>query len=359
MALPGKILNLTLTQVRLGNGDPAVRLKFDHDPNATSYVATRQAGLPVEIEIPAPDDHHGSAAFVLFDDPVGVGDYTYSVAGVSTEGTGEYSDTATISVVAPALVATLTAVEVVRADGKVGVEFAFDYQDGVTGYRFVRQDPSGPVTYTFSQPALPPSNRRLLYQDFYVVSPGDYTYSVYAVNGTLAGDPTDVTVSLTTADGGVPGTGSTSYTAGLSNPGVVRWTFRDVWGTGGTEQVYTFEINPNEGGSPTIQKNIAVATNVGPNRGAILQEGQNTAPVLNFSGVLITQTHYEALETWFDKKILLELKDDLGRTFRGVFSSFEPTRVRKPYNPWYHSYTAQFTVFGYKNASGQIRYGRF
>lgn len=359
MAVPSKVLNLTLAQIRGADGSPGVRLKFDHDPTATSYVATRTAGMAVEIQIPGPDDHHGDVTFVEYYDYVGVGDYTYTVAGVNADGTGPYSDPASISVVPPGIMTNLTATEVIRSDGKVGVRFEFDYMAGVTGYRFVRQDPAGPVTYTLSQPGLPPSNRRLLYDDYYVSSPGDYSYSVYAVNGTLAGANTTKTVSLTAVDGGVPGTGSDSYTGGLYNPGVVRWSFRDVWGTGGTQQIYTFEINPNEGGSPTIQKNIAVATNVGPNRGAVLQEGQNTAPILSFSGLIITQTHYEALESWFDKKILLELKDDLGRTFRGVFSSFEPNRIRKPFNPWYHTYSAQFTCFGYKNASGQIRYGRF
>lgn len=127
----------------------------------------------------------------------------------------------------------------------------------------------------------------------------------------------------------------------------------------GVAPSYVWEINPNQGGSPQVSKNMNIVYNVGPNRGGIIQEGQSTAPILSFSGVLITQSHYEALETWFDKRVLIELTDDLGRTFRGVFSAFSPERVRKPYNPWYHTYQAQFTVFGYKNASGQIRYGRF
>lgn len=148
-----------------------------------------------------------------------------------------------------------------------------------------------------------------------------------------------------------------AYTTGY-NSSVTRWTFKDVWSTT-TNTIYTFEVNPNQGGSPQVTKNLNIAYNVGPNRGGILQEGQSTVPVLTFSGLLLTQTHYEAMETWFDKRVLIELKDDLGRTFRGVFSSFNPTRVRKPFNPWYHTYDAAFTCHGYKNASGQIRYGRF
>lgn len=147
-----------------------------------------------------------------------------------------------------------------------------------------------------------------------------------------------------------------AYTTGYSGT-VVRWKFTDLYGA--TPNVYTFEINPNEGGSPSVQKNMNIVYNAGPNRGGIIQEGQSTVPILSFSGLILTQTHYEALEMWFDKRVLLELDDDLGRKFRGVFSAFEPTRVRKPFNPWYHTFTGQFTCYGYKNASGQIRYGRF
>lgn len=140
---------------------------------------------------------------------------------------------------------------------------------------------------------------------------------------------------------------------------VIRWTFTDVWETGPEPYVYTFDINPNQGGSPQVQKQFAVNTNAGPNRGGILQEGQSTPPILTFGGVILTQHHYEALETWYDKRILIELADDLGRIFRGAFSNFAPSRERRAFNPWYHTFQAGFTVYGYKNASGEFRYGRF
>lgn len=457
MALPVKVVGLTLTQVRRSTDQRVgVRLEFAYQEGVTGYIGT-QSGPgatpttePYSFSIPQGDDHHATPPSIVFDHYGGgltEGTFTFTVAAVNADGTGPKSDPATITFTAPPALTNVVTSEIIRSDGKVGVQFEFDYQNDVSGYRFTRQDAQGPVTYTFPQPALAPSNRRLIYRDFYVTSPGTYAYTIRAVNGTILGVSSDHTQALTAEDGGVIGDvvgGDPSYTGGLRNPGVVRWVFRDVWGRGGgggsgeTETavllrlrdevrsgikdlnriradvdrlaygdetthfeplpvpperdyehlmtdaklvsrireiynnrgvpistavsggtLYVFEINPNEGGSPAIQKNIAVATNVGPNRGAILQEGQNTAPILSFSGLIITQTHYEALETWFDKKVLLELTDDLGRTFRGVFSAFDPTRIRKPFNPWYHSYTAQFTCFGYKNASGQIRYGRF
>lgn len=134
----------------------------------------------------------------------------------------------------------------------------------------------------------------------------------------------------------------------------VKWVFEDFW-NGGT---YTFEINPNEGGSPSVTKNIHAAQNTGPNRTGILQEGTSQISSIAFSGVVITQTQYEAMETWFDKRVLIKLTDDLGRTFYGVFSKWNPKRQRRASHQWYHTYDAEFQVVAYTNASGTRTFGR-
>lgn len=138
----------------------------------------------------------------------------------------------------------------------------------------------------------------------------------------------------------------------------VKWTFTDYWQVGPPPYTYTWEINPNEGGSPEITKNISVFENVGPNRLGLLMEGQSSIPILNFSGVILTQSHYEALEHWFDHRILIKLDDDLERSFYGVFSKLSPKRSRRASNPWYHTYDATFHASGYRNASGTTVYGR-
>lgn len=127
-----------------------------------------------------------------------------------------------------------------------------------------------------------------------------------------------------------------------------------------TEQadIYTWEINPNDGGTPTVIKNILMSQTVGPNRVNILQEGQSQAPLLDFSGVILTQTQLEAMEDWFNRRILIKVTDDLGREFYGVFSTWTPKRVRRSSNPWYHTYDAEFTLSAYRNASGDWMYGR-
>lgn len=122
--------------------------------------------------------------------------------------------------------------------------------------------------------------------------------------------------------------------------------------------VYTFDINPNDGGSPEASKNMTMLQNTGPNRMNLVQEGNSVVPTLTFAGVILAQEQYENLEYWFDRRVLIEMRDDLGRTFYGVFSKFSPKRVRRPYNPWYHTYDAEFAVTAYINASGQRVYGR-
>lgn len=141
---------------------------------------------------------------------------------------------------------------------------------------------------------------------------------------------------------------------------VVRWTFTDVNQAGEAPWEYTFAINPNDGGTPTATKNVTtLAAGSGADGGAVVQEGAMIAPEMSFSGVILAQSHLEAFERWFNKRILIEITDDLGRSFRGVFTKWEPQRSYRPRNPWFHTFSAGFTLVGYKNASGEELYGRF
>lgn len=139
---------------------------------------------------------------------------------------------------------------------------------------------------------------------------------------------------------------------------VVRWKFTDVWGTGPTPHSYTFHINPNQASSAQVEKSFNLQGNAG-GQGIIVQEGRMTVPQLQFSGVIVKREHFEALELWFIRRIVLDLEDDLGRLYRGIFASFAPERPYRPRNFWYHTYTASFQTMAYRNASGQVLYGRF
>lgn len=137
---------------------------------------------------------------------------------------------------------------------------------------------------------------------------------------------------------------------------VVQWSMMDYYQA--TPDIYYFEINPNDGGSPAVTKQMTLLQSAGPNRMNLVQEGNTVAPTLSFSGVILEQVQYENLELWFDRRALIKLVDDLERTFFGVFSKFTPKRLRRPNNPWYHTYDAEFAVTAYINASGHRVYGR-
>lgn len=193
-----------------------------------------------------------------------------------------------------------------------------------------------------------------VYNDPTVVNGATYTYSVaaYSTDATpvLGSDSTGAVVAIP---------GAPTDPGAVTVPiGVVRWRFTDVYNSGPAPYTYTFDINPNTGGSPAGEKTITTSYSLGPNNQTVLQEGHFTVPDLTFSGVILSRHHYETLEFWFSKRVLLRLDDDLGRIFTGVFAKFTPKRERRASNPWYHTYDADFLVMSYLSASGQRIYGR-
>jgi len=113
---------------------------------------------------------------------------------------------------------------------------------------------------------------------------------------------------------------------------VVRWQFYDTV----TGDSYTFEFNPSEGGSPAYERNLNVQrTTAGA---LIVLEGTQNPQTLNFSGTILTQEHYEALTTWMENRHVLQLTDDLNRSWYVVLQSFQPQRVRSATRPWKHTY---------------------
>ncbi len=134
---------------------------------------------------------------------------------------------------------------------------------------------------------------------------------------------------------------------------VVRWKLTDVR----TGTFHVVEINPNDGGSISLNKAVATHNPIGPGRRTILSEGRITPGPQEFSGSILTQEHFEALEEWALKRTLIQVEDDLGRKFQGVLTSWQPHRVRRTFNPWYHTYSAVVTVSAFTTAAGVTRFG--
>lgn len=118
---------------------------------------------------------------------------------------------------------------------------------------------------------------------------------------------------------------------------VVKWKFNDTVAA----QIYTFEINPSDGGSPSYKKNITFKNTAAPNGRTLIFEGRDEPVTFSFSGTILTQTQFEAFETWFLKRRQIIVTDDLNRSYSVYITSFDPKRVRASTAPWKHTYTCE------------------
>lgn len=118
----------------------------------------------------------------------------------------------------------------------------------------------------------------------------------------------------------------------------IAWIFEDpVEGT--TEYM---QINPNEGASPSFQKNLTKKTTSAGR--PLVQEGQDSLSQFDFSGVILQKSQYDFLYKAWSKRHPVVLTDDLGRRFTIYFESFEPTRKLSRTYPWRHEYHASTVV---------------
>lgn len=120
---------------------------------------------------------------------------------------------------------------------------------------------------------------------------------------------------------------------------LLRWTFSEVGGS----DTFTFPINPKEGGSPKYEKNINQQATAAGNR-VLLFEGADSVPVMEFSGIALSQSHVEALLLWFRKRRLVYITDDLSRTYTVYITGLVRTRVRAAFRPYKHDYSVTALV---------------
>jgi hypothetical protein len=242
---------------------------------------------------------------------------------------------------------------------QISWDFNQDYASPYTVYR------NGTVLATGIVPPLPSTLlvyfSRLGYKDATIVGGQSYVYYVtQTTSGTESAPSSLVAIQIpynNTTNPIIPP--QTVPPTPPVNGAVVKWSFTDVFQKGVPPYQYVFEINPNDGGSPVMQKNFNFSHSVGPRRGSIIQEGASEAPRVAFSGIILSREQYYAIEFWYQKRIMLDLTDDLGRTFRGALDSWTPKRSRRSQNFWYHTYDAEFVVYAWSDDTGQPIYGRF
>lgn len=121
---------------------------------------------------------------------------------------------------------------------------------------------------------------------------------------------------------------------------VVRWTFSDP----STLETWTFTINPREDNTPGFEKNHTYANTSAPDGKVLVFEGRDNVRRGGFSGVLLTEEHYNTLHTWWDKRNQIEVTDDLGRSHSIIIEKFLPKRRRSQRYPWAHDYEVEYVV---------------
>lgn len=128
----------------------------------------------------------------------------------------------------------------------------------------------------------------------------------------------------------------------------VKWKFLDLT----DNSTATFEINPDSSSSgvstsssgttsypPTLEKTITTVATLAPGGKTLIYEGADIAPSIGFSGTILTETMYNTMITWFNKRHQIQLTDDLGLVYVIYIVAFAPVRVRMATNAWYHTYS--------------------
>lgn len=121
---------------------------------------------------------------------------------------------------------------------------------------------------------------------------------------------------------------------------VVRWTFEDPV----TSETYEFLLNPREGGTPTLEKNMVYTNTAAPDGRVLVFEGRQRHQEGEFSGTVLTEEQYDAMVYWFGKRNQIYMTDDLGRTLTIYITRFEAKRIRAATVPWKHEYTCNYVV---------------
>lgn len=119
-----------------------------------------------------------------------------------------------------------------------------------------------------------------------------------------------------------------------------RWTFQDT----DTLETYELELNPSEGGTPGREKPLNYVSTSAPDGTAIIFEGQEQPKEVTVSGVILTETHFNAIVAWYERRVPILLTDDLSRQYRIYIKAFEPKRVRAIQHPWKHDYQMTYVV---------------
>lgn len=121
---------------------------------------------------------------------------------------------------------------------------------------------------------------------------------------------------------------------------VVKWIFEDPV----TSEVYTFAVNPKEGGTPPYEKTMSYINTAAPDGRVLAFEGRQKQQESQFTGTILEQSQYDAMLEWFTKRNQIYVSDDLGRVFTIYITKFDAKRIRAQSHPWKHEYTVSYVI---------------
>lgn len=126
-------------------------------------------------------------------------------------------------------------------------------------------------------------------------------------------------------------------------PLVTRWKLYDAV----DDLEFTFTLNPREGGTPQSRKTVNYQNTAAPGGNTLIYEGRDEVQTLEWSGIILEESHLNQLQSWFEIRRQLLLTDDLGREFWIYITSFTPQRIRTINRPWRHDYTMSAIILDY------------
>lgn len=115
--------------------------------------------------------------------------------------------------------------------------------------------------------------------------------------------------------------------------GIVRWRFEDME----NNDTVVVPLNPNEMSTPTRARLMQWGSYRGNLKG---QERSGPPAEWSFTGVLLTESHYDLLLAWTKRLHVLRVTDHLDRTFEIIIQKFDPVeRPRAALREWRADYT--------------------
>jgi hypothetical protein len=103
-----------------------------------------------------------------------------------------------------------------------------------------------------------------------------------------------------------------------------RWVLTDTV----TAETWTMPINPDSMSSPLQGRTLKFGYGYRLDPRVRAFSGQREPVEWEWSGVIRSKSHYDALVAWAEKSVAVDVTDHLGRTFRVFLTEFNPTDRR-------------------------------